>query len=69
VTTPYTLTLFALDGSILSKTSHPTKGDLQVEVLLCQARIDQRRAADDGKIPGRFDVAGVDYDEWRAWIR
>jgi hypothetical protein len=69
VTAPYSLTLFAPDGSILSTTSYETKAELQINVLLSQARIDRRAAESDGRIPCRFDVTGVDYDEWRAWIK
>jgi hypothetical protein len=69
MTAPFVLTLLALDGSILSTTSHETKEDLQINVLLCQARIDRRAADSDGRIPCRFDVTGIDYDEWRGWIK
>jgi hypothetical protein len=69
MTEPYTLTVFTQDGSILSSTSHETKDDLEVNILLCQARIDKRRTDSDGRIPCRFDVTGVDYNEWRAWIK
>jgi hypothetical protein len=66
---PYVLTLFAVDGSVLSTTSHETKEDLEINVLLCQARIDRRAVDGDGRIPCRFDIPGVDYNEWRAWIK
>jgi hypothetical protein len=66
---PYVLTLFASDGSILSTTSHEAKEELEINVLLFQARIDRRATDSDGRIPCRFEVTGVEYNEWRAWIR
>jgi hypothetical protein len=66
---PYVLSLFALDESLLSTTSHATKEDLKIKVLLCQARIDRREADSDGRVPCRFDIDGVEYNEWRTWIK
>jgi hypothetical protein len=69
MTPPYVLSVFAIDGSVISTTSHATKEELKIKVLLCQARIDRRVAEADGRLPCRFDIPGVDYDEWRAWIK
>jgi hypothetical protein len=69
MTAPYALALFTGDGSTLSSASYETKEELQINVLLCQARIDNRTADGDGKVPCRFDVTGVGYNEWRAWIK
>ena len=69
LTAPYALTLFASDESILSTSSYETKEQLEIDVLLAQARIDRRAADGEGRIPCRFEVTGVDYNEWRAWIK
>ena len=66
---PYSLTLYASDGSVLALNTYETKASLEMEVLLAQARIDKGDADSDGKVPCRFDVSGVYYNEWRAWIK
>ena len=66
---PYSLTLYASDGSVLALTTYESKASLEMEVLLAQARIDKSDADPDGRTPCRFDVSGVDYNEWRGWIK
>jgi hypothetical protein len=65
----FSLIVYATDGSTIASRYHETRDSLQVDVLTTQSLIDRAQPDEDGKTACRFEVSGIEYNEWRGWIK